>query len=142
MDGITSTCLLTDFLTKQGADCTWYIPARLEEGYGLNEPAIRGLKDQGVSLIITVDCGITAVEEAKLCRELGIDLIVTDIHECKTELPDAVAVVIPIDTIPSIRSPIWRGLAWPLRLRRRYWGISSGFSGNTAIWSALARWRM
>ena len=95
VDGITSTCLLTDFLTKQGADCTWYIPARLEEGYGLNEPAIRGLKDQGVSLIITVDCGITAVEEAKLCRELGIDLIVTDHHECKTELPDAVAVVNP-----------------------------------------------
>ena len=95
VDGITSTCLLTDFLLKQGADCTWYIPARLEEGYGLNEPAIRGLEDQGVSLIITVDCGITAVEEAKLCRELGIDLIVTDHHECKTELPDAVAVVNP-----------------------------------------------
>ncbi len=95
VDGITSTCLLTDFLTKQGADCTWYIPARLEEGYGLNAPAIYGLKAQGVSLIITVDCGITAVEEARLCRELGVDLIVTDHHECKTELPDAVAVVDP-----------------------------------------------
>lgn len=95
VDGITSTCLLTDFLTKSGADCTWYIPARLEEGYGLNAPAIRSLKEQGVSLIITVDCGITAVEEARLCRELGIDLIVTDHHECKTELPEAVAVVNP-----------------------------------------------
>ena len=95
VDGITSTCLLTEFLTRRGADCTWYIPARLEEGYGLNEPAIRSLKEQGVSLIITVDCGITAVEEAKLCRSLGIDLIITDHHECKTELPEAVAVVNP-----------------------------------------------
>ncbi len=95
VDGITSTCLLTDFLTKRGANCTWYIPARLEEGYGLNEPAVRSLHDQGVRLIITVDCGITAVEEARLCKELGIDLIVTDHHECKTELPEAVAVVNP-----------------------------------------------
>lgn len=58
-------------------------------------PAIHSLKEQGVTLIITVDCGITAVEEAQLCRELGIDLIVTDHHECKTELPEAVAVVNP-----------------------------------------------
>ena len=95
VDGITSTCLLTDFLTKRGANCTWYIPARLEEGYGLNEPAIRGLKALNVDLIITVDCGITAVDEARLCRELGIDLVITDHHECKTELPEAVAVVNP-----------------------------------------------
>ena len=95
VDGITSTCLLTDFLTKCGANCTWYIPARLEEGYGLNETAIRGLKAMNVQLIITVDCGITAVREAQLCKSLGIDLVVTDHHECKTELPEAVAVVNP-----------------------------------------------
>ena len=95
VDGITATCLLTDFLSKQGANCIWYIPARLEEGYGLNIPAIRMLKEKNVDLIITVDCGITAIEEAKLCRELGIDLVVTDHHECKSELPDAVAVVDP-----------------------------------------------
>ena len=95
VDGITSTCLLTDFLRNMGADCLWYIPARLEEGYGLNEAALRQLHDQKVELIITVDCGITALEEARLCRELGIDLVVTDHHECKSELPDAVAVVDP-----------------------------------------------
>lgn len=95
VDGITATCLMTDFLRSQGADCVWHIPARLEEGYGLSEGAIRGLKEQGVGLIITVDCGITAVEEAALCRELGIDLVITDHHECKQELPQAVAVVDP-----------------------------------------------
>ena len=95
VDGITSTCLLTDFLRKRGANCTWYIPARLEEGYGLNGPAIESLKQQNVELIITVDCGITAMEEARLCRELGIELVITDHHECKTELPEAVAVVNP-----------------------------------------------
>ena len=95
VDGITATCLLTDFLRAQGVDCVPYIPGRLEEGYGLNPIAIHQLKSEGVSLIITVDCGITAVEEAQLCKELGIDLVITDHHECKEELPEAVAVVDP-----------------------------------------------
>ena len=95
VDGITSTCLLTDFLRKHGADCVSYIPGRLEEGYGLNPIAIRQLHEEGVKLIITVDCGITAVAEAELCRELGIDLVITDHHECKDVLPYAAAVVDP-----------------------------------------------
>lgn len=95
VDGITATCLLTDFLRRQGADCVSYIPGRLEEGYGLNPIAIHSLSGEGVSLIITVDCGITAVAEAELCRELGIDLVITDHHECKRVLPRAVAVVDP-----------------------------------------------
>ena len=95
VDGITATCLLTDYLTKCGANCIWYIPARLEEGYGLNAMAIKSLKQQDVDLIVTVDCGITAVEEAELCRSLGIDLVITDHHECKDVLPNAHAVVNP-----------------------------------------------
>jgi len=95
VDGITATCLLTDFLRRQGTRCVPYIPGRLEEGYGLNPIAIRQLKEEGVSLIVTVDCGITAVEEAQLCKSLGIDLVITDHHECKEELPEAVAVVDP-----------------------------------------------
>ena len=95
VDGITATCLLTDFLRRHGADCVSYIPGRLEEGYGLNPIAIRQLHSEGVKLIITVDCGITAVSEAELCRELGIDLVITDHHECKDVLPQAVAVVDP-----------------------------------------------
>ena len=95
VDGITATCLLTDFLRKQGCDCVPYIPGRLEEGYGLNPIAIEYLHSLGVKLIITVDCGITAVEEARLCKEKGIDLVITDHHECKEVLPDAIAVVDP-----------------------------------------------
>ena len=95
VDGITSTCLLTHYLRSQGADCISYIPGRLEEGYGLNPIAIDQLYREGVKLIITVDCGITALEEARLCKSLGIDLIITDHHECKDVLPEAVAVVNP-----------------------------------------------
>ena len=95
VDGVTATCLLTDFLRRHGADCVPYIPGRLEEGYGLNPIAIEQLRGQGVKLIITVDCGITAIEEARLCKRLGIDLVITDHHECKELLPWAVAVVDP-----------------------------------------------
>ena len=95
VDGITATCLLTDFLRRHGADAVSYIPGRLEEGYGLNPIAIHQLYDEGVKLIVTVDCGITAVSEAELCRQLGIDLVITDHHECKQTLPAAIAVVDP-----------------------------------------------
>ena len=95
VDGITATCLLTDFLRRQEGLVIPYIPGRLEEGYGLNEIAIRQLHTAGVKLIVTVDCGITALEEARLCKKLGIDLIITDHHECKEYLPNAVAVVDP-----------------------------------------------
>ena len=95
VDGITATCLLTDMLRRHGADAVSYIPGRLEEGYGLNPLAIHTLHELGVKLIVTVDCGITAVEEAQMCRQLGIDLVITDHHECKDCLPDAIAVVDP-----------------------------------------------
>ena len=95
VDGITSTCLLTAFLRQQGGDVVSYIPGRLEEGYGLNPIAIDQLHQEGVKLIITVDCGITAVDEARMCKELGIDLVITDHHECKDVLPEAAAVVDP-----------------------------------------------
>lgn len=95
VDGITATCLLTDFLRRHGADAVSYIPGRLEEGYGLNPIAIHQLHDEGVKLIVTVDCGITAVSEAELCRQMGIDLVITDHHECKQTLPAAAAVVDP-----------------------------------------------
>ena len=95
VDGITATCLLVSFLRQRGGRCVSYIPGRLEEGYGLNEMAIHQLRRERVNLIITVDCGITATAEAELCRRLGIDLIITDHHECKQELPAACAVIDP-----------------------------------------------
>ena len=95
VDGVTATCLLTDFLRRHGADCVPYIPGRLEEGYGLNAIALHALAEAGVKLIVTVDCGITAIKEAQLCKQLGMDLVITDHHECKEVLPDAIAIVDP-----------------------------------------------
>ncbi len=95
VDGITSTCLLTQFLAARGGQVVPYIPSRLGEGYGLNPEAVHALSEQGVGLIITVDCGITAVEETALAAELGMDVVITDHHACKAGLPPAAAVVDP-----------------------------------------------
>ena len=95
VDGITATCILMDYLASRGADCLHYIPRRIEDGYGLGKDAILLLHNRGVDLIVTVDCGITGVEEVAYARSLGMDVVVTDHHECKEELPDAAAVVDP-----------------------------------------------
>jgi len=95
VDGITATCLLTDFLRGEGGNVIPYIPNRLEEGYGLNRGAVEQLAKEGVTLVVTVDCGITAVEETEYAKTLGLDVIITDHHECKETLPDAAAVVDP-----------------------------------------------
>ena len=96
VDGITATCLLTDYLRGCGLPCGWYIPDRNDEGYGLNRSALQNLKDTGTSLVISVDCGITAIEEAEFARGIGLDLVITDHHECRNGLiPDACAVIDP-----------------------------------------------
>ena len=95
VDGITSTVLLMDYLKSCGVKCLRYIPRRIEDGYGLSRDAIQGLHDQGATLMVTVDCGITGNEEVAFARSLGMDVVVTDHHECKETLPDAVAVVDP-----------------------------------------------
>lgn len=95
VDGITATGLLTVFLRREGCTVLPYIPNRLDEGYGLNRSAVETLKAQGATLIVTVDCGITAVEETAYAEALGLDVIITDHHECKSTLPNALAVVDP-----------------------------------------------
>ena len=95
VDGITATCLLTDYLRSRGGDVVMHIPGRFDEGYGLSCDAIRALAEQGVRLIVTVDCGITGVEETACAAALGVDVVITDHHECKETLPAAVAVVDP-----------------------------------------------
>lgn len=92
-DGITSITVLKSFLKDLGKKVAYYIPNRLEEGYGLNKPAIKQIAQEGYDLMITVDCGISAVEEIKYANELGIETIVTDHHEVGEELPKAMAVV-------------------------------------------------
>ena len=95
VDGITSTVLLMDYLKNCGAKCLRYIPRRIEDGYGLSKDAIQSLRDQGATLMVTVDCGITGNEEVDFANSLGLDVVVTDHHECKESLPAAVAVVDP-----------------------------------------------
>lgn len=95
VDGVTSVSSLYLYLKSQGADVSYYIPCRSGEGYGMSEGAVRKLADNGCNLIITVDTGITAVEEAKIAHELGMSLIITDHHECHAEIPEAEAVVNP-----------------------------------------------
>lgn len=102
-DGVTSTAMLYSYLETRGADVIFYIPQREGEGYGMNIGAVEYLKEQGVSLIVTVDNGISSVREVARANELGIDVVVTDHHRPQAILPDAVAVVDayrPDDTSP------------------------------------------
>lgn len=95
VDGTTSTALLMSFFGALGAKVDFYIPHRLKEGYSLNSEALRKLKARGTQVLITVDNGISAISEAKLAKELGIDLIVTDHHEVPPQLPEATAILNP-----------------------------------------------
>lgn len=102
-DGVTSTAMLYSYLETRGADVIFYIPQREGEGYGMNIGAVEYLKEQGVSLIVTVDNGISSVQEVARANELGIDVVVTDHHRPQEILPDAVAIVDayrPDDTSP------------------------------------------
>lgn len=95
VDGITSTSVLKKFLEERGLEISEYIPNRLNEGYGLNKKAIDKIKNDHHKLMITVDCGISGIEEVKYANSLGIETIVTDHHEPLEELPEAIAVIDP-----------------------------------------------
>lgn len=93
VDGITSTAVLKSFLKDRGIDASFYIPNRLNEGYGLNKDAIKKISEENYKLIITVDTGITGIEEIEFAKTLGIDTIVTDHHEPGEFIPNAIAVI-------------------------------------------------
>lgn len=95
VDGVTSVSILYLYLHSKGADVGIKIPKRDSEGYGISCDAVRIMAEEGTKLIITVDTGITAAEEIEFAAELGIDVVITDHHECRSELPNAVAVVNP-----------------------------------------------
>lgn len=116
VDGITSTCLLARFLRARGGRVIPYIPDRLEEGYGLNPAALESLRDRGVTLVITVDCGITALTEVAGAVALGMDVVVTDHHECKEDLPAATAVVDPCRPGGHSPTPFLAGVGVALKL--------------------------
>ena len=95
VDGVTAVCTLYMYLKSRGANVDYYIPSRIGEGYGVSQGAIDAIAEGGSGLIITVDTGITAVDEVEYAKTLGIDFVITDHHECRAALPDACAVINP-----------------------------------------------
>lgn len=95
VDGITSISILLKYFKHMNYPVQYYIPNRLKEGYGVNEEAVMKIAEDGTDLLITVDCGITSVHEARVAKEVGLDLIITDHHECQSELPECFAIINP-----------------------------------------------
>lgn len=133
-DGVTATVLLVRYLRECGALAFPYIPSRFEEGYGLNTGALRKLKEQGYGLVITVDCGVRALEEAQAASQLGLDLVITDHHEPLAELPSALAVIdpkIPDNSYPD-KALAGVGVAYKLaqgvEMELRRWPARRGLS--------------
>lgn len=124
VDGITGTALLVSFLRRTGFDCSYFIPNRFDDGYGLNQEALKRVIDTGVTLIVSVDCGITSVAEADFCRQHGTDLIITDHHSPKEAIPDACAVV----------NPLQPGCIYPFKLLA---GAGVAFNLMVALRSSL-----
>ena len=124
VDGITGTALLVSFLRATGFACSYFIPNRFEDGYGLNAASLESIIATGTTLIVSVDCGITAVDEADLCRRHGVDLIIVDHHAPKELLPDACAILNPLQ--PDCAYP-FKSLA----------GVGVAFNLLVALRSAL-----
>ena len=104
VDGITGTALLVETLQAFGARVSRHIPLRLRDGYGLSATALQQAANDGVRIVLSVDCGVSAVAEARLARDLGLDLIITDHHQPPEPLPEALAIVnpqLPGETFPG-----------------------------------------
>ena len=95
VDGITAVSVIYTYLKSKGAQVTYYIPSRSDEGYGLNKEAVNSFKNSGTELIITADCGITADDDIAYAASLGINVVITDHHKCKEVIPEAYAVINP-----------------------------------------------
>ncbi len=138
-DGMTGSAILVNGFRLLGADVSYYVPNRLEDGYGLNEDAIRKLAARGKKVIVSVDCGITSVAHARLCRELGVTLVITDHHTIGDELPDAEAIVHP--RLPGTAYPFGElcgaGVAFKLA-----WAICQDMCGSKKVTEPLRRYLM
>lgn len=95
VDGVTSITVLYSFLKDLDINVGYYLPGRIGEGYGLNKAAIKKIKEDGTSLVITVDCGIASFEEVEYAKSIGLDICITDHHECQEKMPDALAIINP-----------------------------------------------
>ncbi len=128
VDGICAVSMLVLALKKIGAKVHYYIPTRQDEGYGLNEDAIRSLRERGAQLLITVDNGVRACREAELCAELGMDLIVTDHHLCDETLPKAKAVVCHTRKDDSYPNPYLCGAGTAYKLIEALFGTQEALA--------------
>jgi single-stranded-DNA-specific exonuclease len=113
VDGVCATTIMVSTLRRLGAECDWLIPDRIGDGYGLSAPNMEKLAKRGTKLLITVDCGVTAVAEVRLARELGIETIVTDHHQAGEELPDCPILHPEISNYPFV-SLCGTAVAWKL----------------------------
>jgi single-stranded-DNA-specific exonuclease len=130
VDGIAGTALVWLCLRMLGAEVGYHVPHRIEDGYGLSCDTVRLLASQGAGMIVTVDCGITSVEEAALARQLGVELVVTDHHEPGPELPQAVALVHP--RLPGAGYP-FGGLSGSGVAFKLVWAICQAASGAKKV---------
>lgn len=129
VDGITATTILWHVLRLGGADVRFYIPSRLEEGYGVNAEALESIAADGGQLVVTVDCGITAVEPVRRARELGLQVIVTDHHQPRETLPDAAVIVHPTACGESV-NPDLSGAGVALKIA---WALAQELSGAARV---------
>lgn len=138
VDGITGVSILLSLLTQLQARVDYYIPHRIDEGYGLNDEAMRSLAETGVDLVITTDCGISAVASAALAAELGLDLIITDHHQLGPELPAAHAIVHPLldETYPN---PDSAGAMVAFKLA---WAVANAFSEGAKLTGPLRQFML
>ena len=129
-DGMTATSILLLTLQTVGANVTYYVPSRMEEGYGLNSDALRNLAAEGVQTVVTVDCGITSVAEAEVARSLGVELIITDHHEMTDQLPAADVLVHP--RLPGHSYP-FAGLAGAGVAFKLAWALCQEITGERRV---------
>jgi single-stranded-DNA-specific exonuclease len=130
VDGLTGTVILWQALQMLGAQATYYVPHRLEEGYGLNPEALRQIAASEVSVVVTVDCGIGGIAEAEEAKRLGLELIVTDHHEPKDRLPEAAVLVHP--RLPGVSYP-FGGLSGSGVAFKLAWALCQKASGTTKV---------
>lgn len=118
VDGITSISILMKYFESAGIPAQYYIPDRMDEGYGLNSEAVQFIASKGCDVLITVDCGITSVKEAEVAKACNLDLIITDHHECPEVLPDAFALINPkrVDSLYPYEMLAGAGVAYKLAL--------------------------
>ncbi len=129
VDGVTATTILWHILRLADADVRYYLPSRLEEGYGLNCDALQALRADGAEVVITVDCGVAAIRQAATAREIGLELIITDHHEPGPSLPDAL-VVHPTAVRPDSPNPHLSGAGVALKLA---WAFAREFTRSERV---------